>query len=60
VGAVGDVRGLEDLLQVGLGLHAHVLLAERGGLLLDVGMLLSRLSEGAQAHDACGVRRQTR
>jgi hypothetical protein len=41
VGAVGDVRRLEDLLHVRLGLDAHVLLAERSGLLLDVGVLLS-------------------
>jgi hypothetical protein len=55
VGAVGDVRRLEDLLHVRLGLDAHVLLAERGSLLLDVGVLLSRVSARALARDACRV-----
>jgi hypothetical protein len=52
VGTVGDVRCLEDLLHVGLGLDAHVFLAKRGGLLLNVGMLLSRLSERVSSPDA--------
>jgi hypothetical protein len=52
MGAVGDVRCLEDLLHMGLGLDAHVLLAKRGGLLLDVGMLLSGSSERASSLDA--------
>lgn len=45
VGAVGNVWGLEHLLDVRLGLQAHVLLAERSDLLLDVGVLLSQLLE---------------
>jgi hypothetical protein len=45
VGAVGDVRRLEDLLHVRLRLQAHVLLAERGGLLLDVGVFLCMLAD---------------
>jgi len=43
VAAVGDVGCFEDLLHVRLRLDAHVLLAERSSLLLDVGVLLSRV-----------------
>ena len=43
--AVGDVGCLEHLLHVRLGLDAHVLLAEGLGLLLEVRILLSSVSE---------------
>lgn len=43
VAAVGDVGRFEDLLHVRLRLDAHVLLAKRSSLLLDVGVLLSRI-----------------
>jgi hypothetical protein len=51
MGAIGDVRCLEDLLHVRLGLQAHVLLAKRSCLLLDVGMLLLSLSADAPSSD---------
>lgn len=48
VSAICDVRSLEDLLHLGLGLEpAHVLLLNGLGVLLDIGMFLSLL-EGAR------------
>jgi hypothetical protein len=52
VSAVGNVRRLEDLLHVRLGGDAHVLLAKRCSLLLDVGMLLSDMSAMSWSRDA--------
>lgn len=40
VGTICDIRRLEHLLHVGLGLDAHVLLAKCPRMLLDIGMLL--------------------
>lgn len=40
MGAVRNVRRLEDLLYVRFGLQAHVLLAKRSDLLLNIGMPL--------------------
>ena len=40
--AVGDIRRLEDLLDVRLRLDAHILLAKSLHLLLEVGVLLER------------------
>jgi hypothetical protein len=53
MGAIGNVRRLEDLLHVRLGLQAHVLLAERGGLLLDVGVFLHVLADASVAVARC-------
>jgi hypothetical protein len=44
VRSIGNVRCLEDLFHVSLGLDAHVLLAEGLRVLLDVGVLLHTVS----------------
>lgn len=42
--SIGDIRRLEDLLNVRLGLDAHVFLSESFRLLLEVGVLLWRVA----------------